>query len=1489
MIRPANEHPAQTPPSVQTPSPTRHEKRAIRKRRRLGALGVAVTLSLVGTLWSCPSTVSAASAATSGGEKALRPDGFGTRKPGDAPVVRPAGKPAFSDAYLGAIDNDVQQRVVWPDAATVAVMGGPAAKTPGATSGGRAGSVAVRRSDAGPITLVATPGSTASVEAQLLGQPATRKAGVKGLALRVTSTPVQSDTRPSETTSPSVAAKLRISYVDIANAYGANWEERLRPVAYPACFLTTPARSACNTPLELSFERNKAARSFTIEVPAQTPSPAVATWDRLDRPVPARRTAAKPAKSTGRGGTQMVVAMRAGETSSEGSFAASPLAPSAQWSAGGSTGGFTWSIPMALPPVVDGPGPKVSLVYNSATADGRTAASNNQGSAVGEGFDIGSSFIERRYNSCDDDGRTGKYDLCWATDNAFLTLDGSATELIKVSSSNDVWRLKADDGTRVRRLFSGSTTNPDNDREYWELTQADGTRLYFGRSIIPGSTAETNSVWTVPVVGDDAGEPCRADPASYANSFCQQAWRWNLDYVVDTRDRAMSLWYTEEPNYYTRNGQSAFSADSRYIRGGYINRVDYGFAVNSGTAAARPAAQVVYTTADRCFATSANCSASNSQYWHDTPIDKMCAYNAACEGNPAPTFFTRKRITAVTTQVADSTSTYATVDRWNFAQNFVKGTTGGRSLWLESLTQTGMRSGDGVLGNQVTLPPITFEPTLLLPNRRNTSGDGLSAFYKPRLKRVTSTTGSQIDVNYSSPECSGAANPATNSERCYPIEWTPPGEIDPVEDWMYKFVVNSVVARDPVAGGPAMTTSYDYVGNPAWAYTQDPLTPADERTWSEFRGYAEVITTEGSGSSASGTRPKTRTKYFRGMHGDRSDNSGGTRSVQVGASDGTSVDDLPRWTGSVRETTTYASADSETVMSSEINTPWSSAATAGTTGSLRAAYMTGVSKTVTRERADSAANNYRTREVTTDYDPNTGQPKSVSDTGDTARSGDEHCDAFTYADATTETGTWRIGFQNRTVTSAVECGSNPLAPTYGLISDTRTYYDGATSTATIPTRGLVTKTERTPAGGSTPQLVSETTYTGAPHWLPDTVSTPTAAGVRVDKSTYTLANGLVTALSQVQDQGGIALTTSRTVDPARGAILTETNANGGVTVAKYDAMGRLLRVWEPRAGVTAGSGPASVKYSYSLSQGAPSKITTDVITSDGYSTTDGKYTRSAVFYDSLGREKQTQTDSPVSQTSRVVTSNVYNDLGQVTDQLSDYENTGTAGDDMLQIAVSSAPTQHRYTFDGLGRTESITLRSYNDGLWATNYAYQGMDTTIATPPEGGSATRVVTDIHGRVVASTDLGATGSADDLTTTSTYNSRGYLDTRTGPAGKWTYDYFPDGKVKSQTDPDAGLTTYIYEDTDELKSSTNANGRTLQTTYDKLGRTTRLIEKASSNGPSSDTVLTEWTYDNPSNNGKGLPYETIRYLAGKNDTVLTNGANTDAIVERISGYTIT
>src|SRR5690606_34178800 len=96
----------------------------------------------------------------------------------------------------------------------------------------------------------------------------------------------------------------------------------------------------------------------------------------------------------------------------------------------------------------------------------------------------------------------------------------------------------------------------DADGEYWKVTTTDGTQYFFGRNHRPGypaDTAETNSTWTVPVYGNHPGEPCY-QAGNFAASRCEQAWRWNLDYVIDPHGNTMTYFYERETGAYAREG-----------------------------------------------------------------------------------------------------------------------------------------------------------------------------------------------------------------------------------------------------------------------------------------------------------------------------------------------------------------------------------------------------------------------------------------------------------------------------------------------------------------------------------------------------------------------------------------------------------------------------------------------------------------------------------------------------------------------------------------------------------------------------------------------------------------------------------------------------------------------------------------------------------------------------------------------------------------------
>ncbi|MER7279226.1 hypothetical protein ABT369_32790 [Dactylosporangium sp. NPDC000244] len=136
-----------------------------------------------------------------------------------------------------------------------------------------------------------------------------------------------------------------------------------------------------------------------------------------------------------------------------GDYTATPLKASSTWEAGNSAGDFTWQYPLRMPPALNGPAPELGLSYSSGSIDGSMAASNNQPSWLGEGFEMSTGAIERKYVPCDSDMGNGANnttktgDLCWKTDNAVLHLNGQSTELLKGGDGR--WHGRSEDGARI--------------------------------------------------------------------------------------------------------------------------------------------------------------------------------------------------------------------------------------------------------------------------------------------------------------------------------------------------------------------------------------------------------------------------------------------------------------------------------------------------------------------------------------------------------------------------------------------------------------------------------------------------------------------------------------------------------------------------------------------------------------------------------------------------------------------------------------------------------------------------------------------------------------------------------------------------------------------------------------------------------------------------------------------------------------------------------
>ncbi|MEU7526738.1 RHS repeat-associated core domain-containing protein [Saccharothrix sp. NPDC042600] len=1267
--------------------------------------------------------------------------------------------------------------------------------------------VEVNAAPSGPVS--ASSAEPGKLRVRVLDEEAAARAEVSGVLFTVD----RADSAPAPG-----KAEVRLDYSGFAEAFGGSYGSRIRLVRLPACAVTTPDRPECRTATPLDSANDVRARAVSAEV-----APGA------------------------------VLAATAGTDSAKGDYKATELAPSATWEVGTQTGDFTWSYPLRVPPVPGGLTPELALHYSSSSIDGRTSATNNQGSLVGDGFDLGPGHVERRYKSCKDDGvpKDDKYDVhpgdqCWGHDNAVLSLGGRSGDLVPLGDGR--YKLRKDDGTRVQRVTGTATdtANGDNDNEYWIVTTPDGTRYHFGKNRLRGWTSgkpETQSTWTVPVFGDDSGDPCHK--SGFADSWCRQAWRWNLDYVEDPRGNAVAYFYEQEGNRYARNLRA--EDDTHYDRGGYLKRVDYGLR-SDDLFRATPPARVDFTVAERCLRSGEDCAEGNigthPEYWEDVPWDLNCKPDTKCEqdhGAASPTFWTRKRITGITTRVVQPDGAgHRPVDSWTFEHAW--GTADvDRQLLLKSIVHTGHAAA-----TPVAMPPVTFSYTQR-PNRVDRLGDDVGPFVKNRVGAIHNETGGVVDVNYSGADCSTSDLPAphTNHRRCFPVYWVKTsGGVDPTLDWFHKYVVTQVVRTDLTGGSPDMVTDYDYsIGRPSWRYADDDgITPEKYKTWSEWRGYDKVRVKAG----VTGPAPsQTDHWYFQGMHGDRLDRDGGSKSVSVSDGEGGTHQDHESLRGMEVRKVVYDRAGGVPVART-VTAPWHHQTASRTRpwGTVTA-NLTGVAQTRTLKQVDSGWR--ETRSTTKSFHLTTGAPAEVDDQGDVAATGDEKCTTTTF----TADGERILARPAQVRVVGRRCGETPeLAK--DLISDERTFYDGGAFRA-APTAGTVTTLEK--AQDATATTVTHVADKRSSFDRYGRAEAETDAAGRTTRTAYTDSHGLTTKVTTTSppvrsDDPDSAHVKIKELDPAWGEPVRETDAGGKTATLVHDGLGRLVRVWRGGRATTA---TPDKEFDYLIRAGAIVAIATRTLNKDGGQDV------SHVLFDGWLRKRQEQLPGRDGTTrGRLISDTFYNESGEVDRTYEPYYAAGEPKAELFGVAdPGQIETQHVYEYDGQGRKTADRLLVGSSDVqekWRTTFEHGG-GWTREVPPAGGTVVTTFTDALDR---KTEVREHRAGGYVATTFRYDNRGREAVVTGPGGHvWTTSYDVRGRKVATTAPDKGTTRYEYDVLDRLVATVDARGKRVTVEYDVLGRKTARYDATSS----PPVKLAEWTYDTVR---KGLQTGTTRFVGG-------------------------
>lgn len=1244
------------------------------------------------------------------------------------------------------------------------------------------GTAAVSRGEAGPVRVAAPKdaGGGAALRVEVHDRDTARRVGASGFVLSV-----------SGDDGALAKGEVSIDYSGFENAYGGSYADRLRVLALPDCAVLDPVPAGCDTSGTRLATRNNRETDTLVA--------------RVEKPT--RKGA----------GESVVLAVTADVGGETGTYGATPLSITGDWQVAPGAGEFSWSYPLSLPAPPGGSAPSLAMSYSSGAIDGLTNATNPQGSPVGLGWgDFTGGFIERRYEPCVNANIIMTRDLCWKGHNATIALGGVSGVMFPLNDDATDWAVQYDEGWRVERL-TGATGNGDNDGEHWKVTATDGTRYFFGQ--------RADSSLNVPVIADAVGEPCRA------TSSCRQSWRWMLDRVVDPNGIVTTYRYAKYVNRY--RSVEGLGVDEPYNPAAILTSIEYG-----GREDLAPPARITFARTYRCSALNDSCTTApnkdNGDSFPDTPNDLICSSECTTH---SPVFFNPWRYAYAVTEVRQGIN-WKPVLRWNLYHAWGRDSENAYpKMLVTTIQEVGIADTDGD-GNLSLLPKPDVD--LFYARHANRVDANRAAGRDPmenwRLARIVNELRGETRVEYGlNHACPANYNPDDptdslparwdlNTMDCFPQsvrEGNPPATR---YGKFHKYLVKAVVDM-PVDGGTNIRTEYTYEGDPAWAYVLEAWTGYDASwAWANWRGYATVVVTQGTS--------RTRTRVFRGMHKDKvlADAGGGTyeldeRDVSITDLDGRSYPDertlagrtlqlerLGPLPGAARTRAQSTSYEYE-VRVTHPNLP--------DVANHRWPRWAGVVKTT--EKVYSAPDQFRERRGETTYNARL-QPATSTEHGWVSVAGDERCAVTSYAE-NPAAGMFNHPATNRVV-AGTDCATTDPAK---ILSYAETAYDNQ-AVGAAPTEGNVTL-QRTRLDAT---RFAETRTEFDDWGRPTQVTDPNGG---VTRTTYlTCLNpecsvretGVVPNRVEVTNPLGHKAVTDYLQQ--FGAPTKVTDPNGKVTWYGYDGLGRLETVWLPDAPIAFAE--PSFRYSYDMPNRA---VRTRQLVSADRTGPNVRFMDTWTIYDGLGRERQTQAQSPAAG-KVVVGVTTYDARGMVRSETVPQAVTASPGA-LLPVDVWLNRTQHGY--DELGR--AVTEDWYRSGALANTTATEyTVDTVTVTGPEGNRVRETV-DGLGRTVS---VAEHDGGQWVSTTYEHDLADQLTEVTDPAGNViTYTYDLAGRRVSQTDPDRGDATFTYDLAGNQTSVTDGNDNTISTGYDALGRARERWVGA----PQTGTRVASWVYDAP------------------------------------------
>lgn len=289
----------------------------------------------------------------------------------------------------------------------------------------------------------------------------------------------------------------------------------------------------------------------------------------------------------------------------------------------------------------------------------------------------------------------------------------------------------------------------------------------------------------------------------------------------------------------------------------------------------------------------------------------------------------------------------------------------------------------------------------------------------------------------------------------------------------------------------------------------------------------------------------------------------------------------------------------------------------------------------------------------------------------------------------------------------------------------------------------------------------------------------------------------------IKERNSLNQITETTFDGRWGKILSEKGVDGLVTNYTYDQFGRMV-------GIKTGDNLHTLT-SYDWVQPGTMPLNDPITVSDVlFSVTEKRTGRgeNVIFYDAFERERKTQTDGF---SDKVYTVTGYDSRSNLAIKSNSYQTS--AGNPFNPVLTT-------FFYDEVNRLVKVekTNNVIPQPLTTTyGYTYGGGNTTITTTEPDNKTKSKTTDATGALIAVIDNSGTLTYD-------YCSNRKIKTVSFngvPLKSHTYDIF--GRENAVQDANSGLTTYQYNEYDQLISQTDANNRTYTLGYDVLGRLTQ------------------------------------------------------------------